>query len=156
MRRKGEVRVSTRLRQYPYVASMQLDYRRTLAEQEAVSAAASSISGGDYLTSSSFRVESGMAWHFRTSAEAHAMQVWLEGHVRPYDAWEERRRSNEATQRWRREVADFINAAAVTGALQRIRQLHRERDRIELLRELEPRLDVEQARRAVTWMASGL
>jgi hypothetical protein len=45
--RQGEVRQSTLLRHYPFRTSMQIDYWRTLAEQEAVSAAASSISDGD-------------------------------------------------------------------------------------------------------------
>lgn len=120
MRRKGEVRLPTRLRQYPYRATMQVDYHRTLAEQEAVSAAATSISGGDYYSESARHIESGVAWGFRTSAEAHAMQVWLEGHVRPYDPWSDGQRSHESNLRWRRQCADLINAAAAVGALERI------------------------------------
>ena len=67
---------------------MQIDYWRTLTEQEAVPAAAHSISDGDYMSEGSFRLEAGMTWRFKTSAEADAMQVWLEGHVRPYDPWQ--------------------------------------------------------------------
>ncbi len=56
--RKKRLPQSYKLRDYPYRATMQIDYWRTLREQESVSAAATSISGGDYESSSSFAIES--------------------------------------------------------------------------------------------------
>jgi hypothetical protein len=109
---------------------------------------------GDYLTSSPPQIEAKMVWHFRTSAEAHAMQIWLEGHVRPHDPWQDRQRSYEGSRLRMREMADIINGAAATGLLSRILKVPHYRERVELLRSFEPRIGQMDADKVVLVLAS--
>lgn len=157
--RKKRLPQSYKLRDYPYRATMQIDYWRTLREQESVSAAATSISGGDYESSSSFAIESQVTWHFRSADQAHAMQVWLSGHVRPYDQWVDRQRSYEDSRRRTKQIADLVNAAAATGARDRVLAAYRAgrtEAAVEKLREIEPQFDVPRAKEALAHMQHSL
>lgn len=145
MRRKGETRISTIERGFPFSAVLQVHYRRPQAERDAGHRAAAAISAGDYRTAST-RLDSGIRFIFRSADQAHAMQIWLEAHSTPYDPWEERRESMEASRRRLQECADIVNAAAAVGIparLCRAKQLGY--DTTQALRMLEPRFDTPMA-----------
>jgi hypothetical protein len=141
-RRKGEISQSARERPYPFVARWILDRRlqsaRAAAEMEV---AAISISGGDYLTRSPRGVENAYDLLFKTAAQAHAMQVWFEAHVRPYDPFDDHVYSAENARRTVAAIHDMIAGAAATGALRRVYLAYRDggpQAAVDELREIEP------------------
>lgn len=145
MRRKGEIRISTKERGYPFSAELQVHHRQTAAERQAEHAAASVISYGDYLVGSA-KLDSGRRYLFRSGAQAHAMQIWMEAHLTPYDPWTERRDSREASRRHLQECADMVTAAVATGIPARLRRAEAlGYDMVEALRMLEPRFDTPRA-----------
>lgn len=145
MRRKGEIRISTKERSYPFSAELQVHHRQCAAERAAEHAAANAISFGDYMVGSS-KLDCGRRYLFRSGDQAHGMQTWMEAHLTPYDPWEERRDSREASRRSLKEAADAVSAAAATGIparLLRARALGY--DMADALRMLEPRFDKPRA-----------
>lgn len=141
MRRKGEENRAATARTYPYRALMQMRFHRIPSEVRAEEAAADAISRGDYLTRQPRSVENGVMYLFRSGDQAHAMQIWLEAHARVFEPWIERLESYEASRRRMKEIADLVNAAAATGATDRLLDRWRAEGRnaaAELLREIEP------------------
>jgi hypothetical protein len=149
-RRKGEVRLSSERRRYPYVASFALHWPRHAGGHAAGQAAAAAISGRNYL-SHLRRSDSGIEYLFKTAEQAHAMQIWFEAHGVPFDAWQDRRQSHEEARREMKFLDDLVNAAAATGAAHRVAvaMLQSTAAGVELLQEIEPqwRYDKMQAGR---------
>lgn len=155
-RRKGETRISTLERGYPFRALVQLHFPRIPSEVKAEQAAAAAISNGDYRTSQPFRIESGLLYLFRAPDQAHAMQIWLEAHARVYEPWIDRVKSHEATCRRMKEIADLVNGAAATGATQRLMEMWRAQGyeaAVELCREIEPGISRMDAKSAIELIA---
>lgn len=145
MRRKGETRISTKQRAYPFGAEHQVCFHRRPGEVEREQEAAAAISGGDYLAAMP-KLDSGVRYLFRSGEQAHAMQIWLEAHATPYDPWQERRKSSEASRRHLQECADMVTAAAATGLPARLRRAEQlGYDMVQALRMLEPRFDTPRA-----------
>jgi len=145
MRRKGEARISTKQRAYPFAAELQVRFHRRPGECERECAAAAAISAGDYRTAQP-KLDSAVRYLFRSGEQAHAMQIWLEAHATPYDPWEERRQSAEASRRHLKECADMVTAAVATGLPARLRRAEQLGfDMVEALRMLEPRFDTPRA-----------
>jgi hypothetical protein len=159
VRRKGEIRFSTRVREYPFAALLQIDHRTRWRQLQILDGIATRMTNGDFLTSAPW-VSGGIGYHFRRSDQAHAMEILGEANTAPYDTWAERLESHASSMESTKETADLINAAAATGALQRLFRWdgagHREQ--VAWLREIEPgfsQMDADWAvmlmRHAIEW-----
>lgn len=154
MRRRGKARHSTLELQYPFRAMMQMHFHRISSEVNAEQAAAAAISNGNYRTGST-RIDNGVVYLFASPDHAHAMQIWMEAHARVYEPWIERLESYESSCRAMAETNGMVNAAAATGALDRLRYVWTTESgaaAVELLREIEPGFSKMDAVRAIDLM----
>lgn len=157
MRRKGEVRLSTKRLAYRFAARFQLHFPRRFGEHEAEVRAARLISDGDFVSAALFNPESCIEYRFKSGAQAHAMQIWFEAHARPYDHWLDRQESWEHTVRSMKQRDDLVNAAAAVGARERLREAWRtggRRAAVELLQEIGDHIDKMTADRWVDLLTS--
>ena len=155
VRRKGEVRFSTRVEEYPFATLLQVDHRTRPQQLAILDAIATRMTNGDFLKSAPWidGVSGGTRFHFRRSDQAHAMQILGENEAAPYDPWVEWLDSHAATIRSEKEIADLVNAAAAVGVLQRLfRWPARHSEQVAWLREIEPGFSQMDADRAVMLM----
>lgn len=150
-RPRGDSRAWVR-RHHRFIARFQLHHRRPKAEDHSREAAARAISGGDFHTRTPRELDHGIEYLFTSAEQAHAMQIWLEANATPYDPRAERLESLASSHRRMKEIADLINGAAATGALDRLRGARvtgGSRAAAALLQEIEPRFDAMEADQAV-------
>lgn len=146
MRRRLRTSTAAKVKAYPFSAELQVHHRQSAAERAAEHAAAAAISHGDYVVGST-KLDCGRRYLFRSGAQAHAMQIWMEAHLSRYDPWEERQESREASRRSLKEEADTVTAAVAIGLPARLRRAEAlGYDMVEALRMLEPRFDTPKAR----------